>query len=98
MPGDGEASTTAVTAAIGVIRWAAADPRMDARTNTAETRAAIDVLPAARRHVPRWRKRITSIVALRSENTKYPQAIHAIVASALGQKSSGICDPAAECN
>jgi hypothetical protein len=71
---------------------------MDARTITAETNAAIDVLPAARRHVPRRRLRITSIVAVRSENTKYPQASHAITASALGQNASGICDPPAECN
>src|SRR5664280_2124061 len=98
MLGAGDASTTAVTAGIGVIRWAAADPRMDARTITAETNAAIDVLPAARRHVPRRRFRITSIVAVRSENTKYPHASHAITASALGQKVSGICAPAAECN
>jgi hypothetical protein len=71
---------------------------MDARTITAETKAAIDVLPAARRHVPRRRLRTTSIVAVRSENTKYPHASHAITASALGHNVSGIWDPAAECN
>jgi hypothetical protein len=41
---------------------------------------------------------MTSIVAVASENTKYPHASHAITASALGQNVSGICDPAAECN
>ena len=97
-PGVGDASATAVTAGIAVMRWEAVDPRMDARTITAETRAAIEVLPAARRHVPRLRNRMTSIVAVTSEKTKYPHASHAIVASALGQNASGICDPAAECN
>ena len=33
-----------------------------------------------------------------SEKAKYPQASQATVASALGQKASGICDPAAECS
>jgi hypothetical protein len=98
MLGEGEASATAVTADIGVIRWAAADPRRDARTITAETNAVIEVLPTARRHVPRRRFRMTSIVAVRSENTKYPHASHAITASALGQNASGIWDPTAECN
>jgi hypothetical protein len=71
---------------------------MDVRTMMAVTRAAIEVFPAARRHVPRWRNRMTSIVAVVREKTKYPHASHAITASALGQNASGICDPAAECN
>src|ERR1035441_3772782 len=91
-------ATLATVATVGVVRSAPSEPRIDARTNTAATRAAIELFPAARRHVPRWRKRMTSIVPLTREKRKYAQAIQAMVASALGQKSSGICDPAAECN
>src|ERR1039457_6134107 len=85
------AATDDTAATVGVVRSAPSEPRIDARTNTAATRAAIELFPAARRHVPRWRKRMTSIVPLTREKTKYAQAIQAMVASALGQKSSGIC-------